>query len=430
MTLLSIIIPVFNSEKHIEKSIRSVTSQKFKNIEILVINDSSTDESYRKIQNISQNDYRIKSINLSKNQGVSNARNIGIQKSKSDYILFLDADDTLIKGSLTKFYNLIKKQSQKIDLVVANYRSEKIDNIQLNTNFDFKLNTKNKKPIDCIINSFKFSAVCWRYIFNRKFIIQNKIKFPKNIDINEDHLFTTLSLINAKNFFITKELLYKHNQTLSSLSNKRIYQPIIKDTLGYIKIVIEYLNILNKYRKILTVREKKFIIQRLDSSLSNFINSLLFLNIKEQKLINNFLIKNKKSLINIKKFSKNFYDLGLKKDINFYINELTKKFYSSINSNKKIIIYCKSFLGVAMIKLLKKDYNLLAIIDNNKKLTNKKIYGVKIYSINYLKKINYKNQKNYQIIICHPHFSVYKNIYKEIKVFGKLFNIKHINKKY
>ena len=103
MTLLSIIIPVFNSEKHIEKSIRSVTSQKFKNIEILVINDSSTDESYRKIQNISQNDYRIKSINLSKNQGVSNARNIGIQKSKSDYILFLDADDTLIKGSLTKF---------------------------------------------------------------------------------------------------------------------------------------------------------------------------------------------------------------------------------------------------------------------------------------------------------------------------------------
>ena len=90
MALFSVVIPLYNKENHIQKTLNCVLSQSFTNFEIIIINDGSTDNSLKKAEDIKDSRIFLYSI---KNQGVSNARNYGIKKANSDYICFLDADD-------------------------------------------------------------------------------------------------------------------------------------------------------------------------------------------------------------------------------------------------------------------------------------------------------------------------------------------------
>lgn len=101
----SIVIPLYNKEKHIEKTLQSVFDQTFQDFEILVVNDGSTDQSLKVTENIT--DRRIHIISI-KNSGVSHARNVGISKAKADFVAFLDADDLWKKDHLENLRQLIK----------------------------------------------------------------------------------------------------------------------------------------------------------------------------------------------------------------------------------------------------------------------------------------------------------------------------------
>ncbi|WP_310379236.1 glycosyltransferase family 2 protein [Flavobacterium sp.] len=105
MVYFSIIIPLFNKQDHIENTMKSVLNQTYKNYEIIVINDGSTDESVSKV--LEFKDSRIQLYNQ-ENQGVSVARNLGIEKAKYNYIAFLDADDLWMENHLETLENLIK----------------------------------------------------------------------------------------------------------------------------------------------------------------------------------------------------------------------------------------------------------------------------------------------------------------------------------
>lgn len=104
--MFSIIVPLYNKEKYIARAIYSALNQSFKNFEIIVVNDGSTDNSLNVIKKIK--DARIRIINQ-KNLGASNARNTGIKKAKAPYIAFLDADDEYMPCFLENIYKLIKK---------------------------------------------------------------------------------------------------------------------------------------------------------------------------------------------------------------------------------------------------------------------------------------------------------------------------------
>ena len=100
MKLVSVIVPVYNSSKYIEKCITSIINQTYKNMEIIIINDNSTDNSLDIINQYK--DKRIKLINLKKTKGVANARNEGIKKSKGNYICYLDSDDYISEDKIEK----------------------------------------------------------------------------------------------------------------------------------------------------------------------------------------------------------------------------------------------------------------------------------------------------------------------------------------
>lgn len=100
MKLVSVIVPVYNSSKYLEECITSIINQTYKNLEIIIINDNSTDNSLNIINKFK--DKRIKVINLKKTKGVANARNEGIKKSSGNYICYLDSDDYITKDKIEK----------------------------------------------------------------------------------------------------------------------------------------------------------------------------------------------------------------------------------------------------------------------------------------------------------------------------------------
>ena len=118
MPKISIIVPVYNVEEYIGTCLKSLVEQTLEDIEIICINDGSTDNSIRIIQYFMQNDFRIKLINTSNNgQGI--ARNIGIQNAKGEYIAFVDPDDWVDNDMYLKMYN--QAQLLNSDIVICNY---------------------------------------------------------------------------------------------------------------------------------------------------------------------------------------------------------------------------------------------------------------------------------------------------------------------
>ena len=99
--LVSVIIPVLNGETRIKKCLESIINQNYKNVEIIVVDNGSQDSTTNIVNDLQKKDTRIKQY-LCKEKGVSNARNFGIQKASGDYIMFVDADDTIDKDMVTK----------------------------------------------------------------------------------------------------------------------------------------------------------------------------------------------------------------------------------------------------------------------------------------------------------------------------------------
>ena len=116
MPEVSVIIPVYNSEKYVEKCICSVMAQTLPELEIIIINDGSTDESGRILRELAQKDSRIVLLEQ-ENQGVAAARNQGVEKATGKYLTFVDGDDYLQEDYIELMYNLAEKET--LDMVIC-----------------------------------------------------------------------------------------------------------------------------------------------------------------------------------------------------------------------------------------------------------------------------------------------------------------------
>jgi len=211
---ISVIVPVYNTQKYITQCLESILIQSLEEIEIIVVNDCSSDQSLQIIDGYKQNDQRIHVINHVKNRGLPAARNSGVYHAKGQYIIHLDSDDFWIDRDMLK--NLFERSEiDGCDILRFNgYRfnkslgEKKLYNIELtNSAFD------NEKRL------WIYGAV-YLYFFRKKFLDKNKLKFHEGISIGEDAIFLSKALPEAKGISSITNKYYAYRENNESLMRK------------------------------------------------------------------------------------------------------------------------------------------------------------------------------------------------------------------
>lgn len=202
---ISIIIPMYNSEKYIEKCINSILINEG-DYEIIVVDDASNDKGLSICKMLAEKNKKINIISLETNKGVSNARNIGIQYAKGNFITFVDSDDFLEKDW---YKNVVKELDSSYDMLFFNSKiSEECTKYEL---IKYILGNNNEK----IYLSAPYSK-----FFKTTFIKQYALKFEENIINGEDMLFNTEALLASKKYKIVNREIYKVVRNIGSLSRK------------------------------------------------------------------------------------------------------------------------------------------------------------------------------------------------------------------
>ena len=301
---VSIIVPVYNVESYLKRCLESIINQTYKNIEIILIDDGSTDNSSSICDNYQEIDKRIKVIHQ-KNMGLSSARNKGLEIATGDYIWFIDSDDYIELNSLEVIIPYLKKY----DIVVFNYNeiiNKKITKIKSFYNYN-----------DIETKYLLSHCNAWNKIYKRELFNNNL--FPEKHIYEDLYLIPTLILKTNKIVFLDK-YLYNYVQRNNSLKNSA------NNTLDRIYALNNlYIKLNNKYKEEV---EYLFIYNLLITSLIEEVTNNCKYNIKEL----NKYVSSKSP-----KYYKNKYwqELGLIKKIYLYL------IYYNITSLARVITYFK-----------------------------------------------------------------------------------------
>lgn len=283
--LISVIMPTYNCGKYISLAIQSVIDQSYKNWELIIINDGSTDETIEICNNYLSKDKRIKIINK-KNEGVSTARNIGISIATGEYLSFLDADDTYHMQFLEKSYKSIS--NNRYDLSYSGFN--RIQNTVIVAN-SFPLFLKGnifEEYIQCLKQQNHICHIC-SILIKARFLKENKLSFSPTTKNGEDTAFILKALSTAK-VNSTPEFLYNYNigREGSATTSNKLNESIISILNAFYEVYILFL-------------EKKLFIQ------ANSIHKLILsewkfwlfysVSIKDKKLFN--ILKKYKISFNI-----------------------------------------------------------------------------------------------------------------------------------
>lgn len=213
---VSIIIPAYNTEEYLEESLKSVVQQTYTNLEIIIVNDGSTDKTLSIISEFSKKDKRIKIINQ-ENKGVSIARNNGFNASSGDYILFIDSDDIMGKNMIELMVDNLEKNNA--DISICGY-----ERISINGTKEKSIKIKEKKLYntdEAIVAFFNnnFGISMWDKLIRRE--IANKISFEDGKKINEDKYYLFNAIINSNKIVFDNKGLYKYMEREKSVTRKK-----------------------------------------------------------------------------------------------------------------------------------------------------------------------------------------------------------------
>jgi len=307
---ISIIVPIYNAEKYIKKCLDSIINQTKKEIEIILINDGSTDNTENIIK-----EYKDKRIKYFKNtnHGIGYTRNFGIDKSTSKYIMFLDSDDYLEKTACEELFK--KAEKDNLDIVISDFYKvyeDRIEEIKLPSFKDSSLK-ENPNIITEYLNP-------WAKLYNSKLVKDNNIKFVEDLKY-EDAPFVIEALDKAKKIGkVNKPLNYYviHGNSETTVRDRKCF---------------DILQIVDKIRKY--TKNKEYLKDKIDKL--------------TVRILTNYTIqqRNQKNKLIGLEFIDKAFDY-LKKEVPDYKNN---KYY--INRGKKKIIEKSKFLTKLYVRLYK-----------------------------------------------------------------------------
>ena len=312
----SLIVPIYNVEKYINKCIDSILSQEYLDYELILINDGSTDNSGIICDEYEKNNSKIKVIHK-KNGGLSSARNEGLKYATGKYIWFIDSDDWILDKSLeTLESNLINENLEMLGFYEIRFIEDK--NNYLRYDYLEEINTTNNNKYLNLSKRF-VPSTCF-YVYNFEFIKKNNLFFNEKI-VHEDEYFNLVCFSIVKKIRKINKELYCYRIRKNSIINSEVT----------FKKIISILEILELCRNLKNSNLNDFFIDnRIRTYISVFVMYLIKYN--EKKVNNNLLKKCKKVISNQNihnndfkgiKFEKFIYNLNI--HIYFYYKKMIHK---------------------------------------------------------------------------------------------------------
>lgn len=269
LPMISVIMPCYNVSWCISDCIDSIKKNQYINMEILLVDDGSTDDTYEKIKNIALNDKRIRCFHT-ENNGVSAARNYGIEKSIGEYIFFVDPDDEVEETLFLDVVSAMEKENA--DYCVFDFMiTGKQDNVNVLMNsklrHDYNLHS-NEEILDVyfptlygyskadVLNWYKgekinknkeFGSV-WKCAYKRKLLVDNDIRMDERISLNEDSMFNCEYMLYASRMISLRAPLYKYCLRESGAMNQMTHSE--KMIINKAELLRKRFEISKKYKEI------------------------------------------------------------------------------------------------------------------------------------------------------------------------------------
>jgi glycosyltransferase involved in cell wall biosynthesis len=241
MPKISVIVPIYNKELFLNKSIPSILSQTKRDIEIILIDDGSTDSSSKICQEFSQKDSRI-IFKRKENGGPSSARNYGLRYASGEYIAFIDSDDCIDSEA----FEQIMKNSNDADITISGLMHEmgkkRIMQLMPETLENFYEGEDIRKiilPLFLVYEKHILLAQLGIFLFKRKFLEEEKISFDESVTYAEDWLFSLEAIFKAKSVAVNHKAYYHYTHNFLGLTEN--YNP---------KVAADYMKVLQKLDEI------------------------------------------------------------------------------------------------------------------------------------------------------------------------------------
>ena len=400
---LSVIIPVYNAEKYIDKCLNSIINQSLKDIEIICIDDCSTDNSLDVLYKFAAHDERIKIITLNENHGQGFVRNIGIKQAKGEYLSFIDADDWIELDTFESTYSHAKNNN--LDVVIfklINYNSDSEEFYETDYyNINFLENQKEIFNYKDLLNKF-FSIPLGpvNKIYKTAILKENDIYFPQEYSMFEDNpFFYDVFLAANKISFIPHHFYYRrvHNDSLMQNRNECMFDivPVLDDVMS---IFLKY-NIFEEFDHILFNHKISIIkmwYEKLDIKYKVDFYKVIKENFEKNKYINNILVESKLNDININ-FYKSIIESDTFKEFNLIMSFKLKNIEYDVYdySNKKDLLLAESSkkeskkLFASSNNKINRYKDKIKYLTRTNKLLKEELDKLKSGNNNFLKKTNH-----------------------------------------
>lgn len=314
MKEISIVIPVYNVEKYLKRCVDSVRNQTFSDIEIILVDDGSTDKSGYMCDEFANMDLRIQVIHKA-NGGLSDARNAGLKKATGRYVLFVDSDDSIDRETCEQFIRAIELKNA--DIIVGNARKIHRDSIIKMSHTDTTQRVRSgKEYLEIELENNTMYMAAWMNLYKREFLISKELWFKKG-RLHEDEEFTPRCFLKATTVLGTPIEFYNYFIRENSITTK-------KDLLPNSLDLIKTCNELERIYNLLDDGRLKDLL--MDSLVIRYLNAFQIgklYNKKNRKCFNKKFLKGK--------------SLSKRNKIKVFLFSMSPTFYYVINACEKKI---------------------------------------------------------------------------------------------
>lgn len=353
MIKVSVIVPVYNAEKYLEKCLNSLTDQNLKECEIICINDASTDSSLEILETYGSIYNNIQIYNNLINKGLSYSRNYGIRKAIGKYLLFVDADDWLVNNEVIfSLYNIAEKNNLELLRYRLNIDTIRDGDVPMNKGKDIFIHLNSS-------DSYRWEAV--RNFVRKDFVMNNLLFFDEKIYGCEDVLFSTQCILDAERCMEIEKPFYFYNQHNGSITKSTLTS---KNVEGFLQLLTRLYEIFCTENNI----NVKYSLLKLIKQISNMCKGILW------KLDEN---------LNYEFWDKNIVSLyeNIFRQEELIVGDLIFHNWEKLKKEKKIYVYGAGKAAQELWGYTKDSIDYIGIIVTHNTSGQKKWNEIPIYEV-------------------------------------------------